>query len=386
MVLSKLFHRKQLFYDLGNNSCFLWGARQVGKSTLLKQRFANSLRYDLLLSREFERLSRNPSLLQDEILASPKKHLPVIVDEVQKIPILLDEIHWLIENHGIQFILCGSSARKLKRGGGNLLGGRAIRYELFPLVYPEIPDFNLETALNNGLIPNHYTSSQPKRLIQAYVGDYLKEEIMAEALSRNIRAFSRFLQAAAFSNGEITVYQNIASDCGVSSPTVKEYFQILIDTLLGSYVPSFIKKSKRKVIKAPKFYFFDLGLVNFLLKRGRIVQGTEIFGKVFEHFIFQEINAYKHYSGIEYDISYWHTIAPQLEVDFLLGDHEVALEVKGTNEVQRKHLRGIKAFTQEYKTKRNIIVSNDLRARVVGDIHIYPWKIFLDKLWSGEII
>jgi predicted AAA+ superfamily ATPase len=379
-----MFTRIQHFKGLGHESCFLWGPRQSGKSTLLKQLYPKSPYYDLLLSDEFERLNRRPSLLREELLANIPG-APVIIDEVQKIPQLLDEIQWLMVNHNIQFILCGSSARKLKRGSGNLLGGRALRYELFPLVSREIPEFDLTRALNRGLLPRHYVTSKSGLMARSYVGDYLKEEIAAEALTRNVPGFARFLEAAAFSNGEVVNFTNIARECGVSSPTVKEYFQILVDTLIARYVPAFQKKPKRRVIQAPKFYLFDVGIANALLKRGPVVVGNEVFGRAFEHFIFQEITAHRHYSRVEYPVSYWRT-ASGFEVDFILGDRDVALEVKGTAEVQAQHLRGLRAFREEYKPKKAIIVSLDARPREVGGIMILPWKKFLDDLWSGNII
>lgn len=373
-----------MLINRGNESCFLWGARQTGKSTLLKNLFPVSPFYDLLLSDQYGRLQMQPSLLRQELLAAPPK-APVIIDEVQKIPALLDEIQWLIVNHKIQFILCGSSARKLKRGGGNLLGGRALRYELFPLTFAEIPDFNLLKALNNGLLPAHYLAGEARNLLEAYVGEYLKEEIAAEALTRSIPAFNRFLEAAAFSNGEIVNYQNIASDCGVSMPTAKHYFQILEDTLIGRMLPAFLKRPKRRTVHAPKFYFFDVGLANFLLKRGAIAARSEAFGRAFEHFLWQELAAHSRYSGLNYPVAYWRT-ASQLEVDFILGDHHTAVEIKGCELVSPHHLRGLKAFREEYKLKNCIVVSMDPKPRLVDGISILPWKIFLEKLWSGEII
>ena len=380
-----MYKRKQNLLNRGKESCFLWGARQTGKSTLLKELFPDSPYYDLLLSDQYMRLQSQPSLLRQELLASTAHDKPVIVDEVQKIPILLDEIQWLIVNHQMQFILCGSSARKLKRGGGNLLGGRALRYELFPLVYPEIPDFDLPRALNNGLLPRHYMADNARPMIETYVGDYLKEEIAAEALTRNIPAFSRFLEAAAFSNGEVLNYQNIASECGVSVPTVKQYFQILEDTLIARMLPAFLKRPKRRTIHAPKFYFFDVGVANFLLKRGPVVIRSEVFGRAFEHYIYQELVAHSNYSGAKYSLAYWRT-ASQLEVDFVLGDHHTVIEVKGTDHVVPNHLRGITAFREEYTTKQSIVVSMDPRPRVLADITILPWNIFLERLWAGEII
>ncbi len=379
-----MYKRLQQFRGLGTESCFLWGPRQSGKSTLLKTLFPSSPYYDLLLSNEFERLNRKPALLREELLANYPTS-PVIIDEVQKIPQLLDEIQWLIVNKKIQFVLCGSSARKLKRGGGNLLGGRALRYELFPLVSQEIPNFDFLRALNHGLLPRLYQADEPELLGRSYVGDYLKEEIAAEALTRNVPAFARFLESASFSNGEMVNFTNIARECGVSSPTVKEYFQILTDTLLARFVEAFQKKSKRRIIQAPKFYLFDVGIANALLKRGAISAGSEIFGRAFEHFILQEIIAHSHYSGREYPISYWRT-ASGFEVDFILGDRDVALEVKGVAEVHSHHLRSMNAFQEEYKPKKEIVVSLDARPRTVNGITIMPWKIFLDDLWAGLII
>lgn len=379
-----MYKRVQKFHGLGLESCFFWGPRQSGKSTLLKDFFSKSPYYDLLLSDEFERLNRRPSLLREELIASHPA-TPVIIDEVQKIPHLLDEIQWLIVNKHIQFILCGSSARKLKRGSGNLLGGRALRYELFPLVSEEIPQFDLMRALNHGLLPRHYTADESDRMCRSYIGDYLKEEIAAEALTRNIPAFAKFLEVASFSNGEVVNFTNIARECGVSGPTVKEYFQILVDTLIARFVPSFQKKPKRRVIQAQKFYFFDVGITNALLKRGTIVQGGEIFGRAFEQFIFQEITAHSHYSGLEYSISYWRT-ASGFEVDFILGDREVALEVKGVPEIHAHHLRSVSAFREEYKPKKTIIVSLDTRPRDIDGMSVVPWKLFLQDLWLGSVI
>lgn len=379
-----MFIRKQLLIDAENHSLFLWGARQTGKSTLLKEMFTNAIWFDLLLSDVYERLSKNPSILRETILAQPDTNL-VIIDEIQRIPELLNEVHWLIANKNKQFVLSGSSSRKIIRGGYNLLGGRAIRYELYPLVSSEIPNFDLLRALNNGLLPRHYLAANAKKLLSAYIGNYLKDEIAAEAKIRNIQSFAKFLEAAAFSNGEMVNYANIASDCGVSAPTVKEYFQILEDTLIGRFVPSYQKKPKRRVITAPKFYFFDVGIVNYLLKRGKIEFGSEVFGNAFEHFIYHEIYAHSQYSGLAYPISYWRT-ASQIEVDFILGNNEVAVEVKSTTNVSSRHLSGLKSFAEEYKTKQLILVCNEPMARLVDNIHILPWKVFLQKLWAEEIM
>jgi uncharacterized protein len=368
-------------------TCFLWGPRQTGKSTLLRERFKPVLHYDLLLSTEFRRLTQAPSILRQEIIAvgitKSSQTQPIIIDEIQKVPELLDEIHWAIENLNVRFILCGSSARKLKRGHANLLGGRAVRYELFSLIYKEVPDFDLLRALNTGLLPRIYDSKTPNRLLQSYISDYLKEEILAEALTRNIQAFNRFLEVAALSNGEIINYQNIASECSISGPTIKEYFQILEDTLVGWRLQAYRKKIKRRIIHAPKFFYFDLGIAGYLNKRGQIVHGSSEFGKAFEHFIFMELKAHSSYTEQFYPITYWRT-SSGFEVDFILGEGEIAIEVKSSDQVNYRHLKGIRAFREEHSPRRSIVVSCDEKPRITDDgIEILPWRVFLNGLWEG---
>jgi len=385
-----MYKRRLVLPLAATESVFLWGARQTGKSTLVRTLFPNAQYYDLLLSNEYQRLLRNPGLLREDIaalnLSKTTQSAPVIVDEIQKVPELLDEIHWLIENRGVRFLLCGSSARKLRRGHGKLLGGRAVRYELHPLVYPEIPDFSLSKALNAGLLPRHYQSASPRRLVQSYIGDYLKEEIAAEALVRNTQSFSRFLEVAAISNGELLNYLNISRECGVSAPTVKEYFQIAEDTLIGTFLPAYAKKVKRRLISAPKFYFFDIGIVAELARRGTVEIGSELFGKAFEHFIYLEVLTYSHYSEKYFPLAYWRT-ASQFEADLILGDHEVAVEIKSTQSANDNHLKGLRAFKEEYRAKHLFLVSNDPKPRKTADgIEILPWKIFLERLWSGAVI
>ena len=312
------------FDDAGDDSLFLWGARQVGKSTLVKTVFPEAIVYDLLKSDEFERLVRRPSLLREELDKKGPETI-VIVDEIQKVPPLLDEVHWLMENRRIRFILCGSSARKLKRVGTNLLGGRALKYTLHPLVSAEIPDFDLIRAVNNGMIPRHYMIQNPKKRLQSYIGTYLKEEIQDEAVVRQLSSFNRFLEIAAQTDGEIVNYSNIASDCGVSATTVKEYFNILQQTLIGFMVPSFTKSKKRRAVVAPKFYYFDIGIVNYLLHRSALEPGSADFGHAFEHLVIQEIQAYLDYHDYEDSLTYWRTDSGY-EVDAVLGEGKVAIE------------------------------------------------------------
>ena len=375
--------RNQKFLQSANYSMFLWGARQTGKSTLLKMLYPDALMLNLLESDVYQDLVARPHRIR-EIAGASNADL-IIVDEIQKIPILLNEVHSMIENTGKRFILSGSSPRKIIRSQQNLLGGRTIRYELYPLTSDEIPDFNLERALNFGLLPRHYLDENPGILLANYVKSYLEDEIYAESRIRNLSVFSNFLYNAAFSNGEMVNYSNIASDCGVSSPTVKEYFQILVDTMIGNYVYPYQKRPKRKTVSTPKFYFFDIGVVNYLMKRKHIVAGTEVYGLAFEHFIFMELKAYSHYSMKNYDITFWRTKSG-VEVDFILGENQVALEVKSSSNITNRHLRGIKSFTQDYRVQKALVISHERFPRLVGDILILPWQEFLKRLWEGEII
>lgn len=376
--------RYQKILDAKNDSVFLWGARQVGKSTLLQYLFPESRIYDLLKSEEYSRLVRRPQLLREELEHLNNESL-VIIDEIQKIPQLLDEVHWLIVNRNIRFILCGSSARKLKRLGTNLLGGRAISVHLYPLVSAEIPDFDLIRAINNGMIPRHYMIDNPQKRLQAYIGDYLKEEIQNEAIVRQLASFNRFLDIAAQSDGEIINFTNIAQDCGISSVTVKEYFNILEQTLIGYIIPAFTLSKKRKALQSPKFYYFDIGIVNHLLHRRKLLPGSSDFGHAFEHFIIQEIIAYLSYTDSYEQLSYWRT-SNGYEVDAIIGEGRIAIEIKSCEEIQSKHTKGLKAFEEEFPNARKIIVSLDKNRRTLNGIEIIPATEFLKMMWSDEII
>lgn len=264
-------------------SAFLWGARKVGKTTFLRDRFPQSLVFDFLHTDLFLEFSKRPALLRERLLAADQSILekPIILDEVQKVPGILDEVHWLIENEGLRFVLCGSSARKLRRGQSNLLGGRAWRFEMLPAVSAEIEDLDLLKALNNGMIPAHYLAPDARRSLRAYSGEYLKEEVFAEGLIRNIPAFSRFFDALGYSHGELTNYSNIARECGVDSKTVREYYGILVDTLVGRFVEPFSKRSNRQVItRTPKFFLFDVGVAGALTRRIIAQERGEDFGEL----------------------------------------------------------------------------------------------------------
>jgi predicted AAA+ superfamily ATPase len=369
-------------------SAFLWGPRRTGKSTFLKDTFPASLTYDFLKTDLALEFTKRPSLLREQLLAKEAAALehPIILDEVQKVPQVLDEVHWLIESKGLHFILCGSSARKLRRGKSNLLGGRAWRFEMFPLVSAELDRIDLLRALNHGLIPDHYLREDYQKSLRGYVQDYLKEEVFAEGLTRNIPAFARFLDAVGYSHGEMTNFSNIARDCGVDAKTVKEYYQILSDTLLGRMVEPFRKRRSRQIItKAPKFYLFDVGVAGAIINRMIPEERGEVFGRAFEHFLFTEIVAHSSYSGSNYGIQYWRTKSG-LEVDFVLGEGEVAIEVKGQTQVDSRELRSLAAFAEEHRPKAALIVSLEREERIVGRIQVLPWRVFLERLWSGKII
>ena len=368
-------------------SFFLWGPRQTGKSSLLRARYPGAVWVDLLKSDEFVRYSRQPELLRQELLATEPTR-PVVIDEVQKVPALLDEVHWLIENRQVVFALCGSSARKVRRGGANLLGGRALRHELFGLVSTEIgAEFALTRALNHGGLPRHYLSDAPARMLKAYVADYLKDEIAAEGLVRNLPAFADFLAAAALSDAELVNFVNIARECGVSAPTVREYFQILVDTLLGRFVRAYVKRPKRRVIQAPKFYFSDVGVVSVLAKRGRVAPGSELYGKALENWICHELSAFLSYRGLDSELCYWR-LASGIEVDFVTDDLRLAVEVKATARPADAHLSGLRALREDQrKVQRRVLACLETRARRTDDgIDILPVGEFLRRLWAGELL
>ena len=366
-----------------NRSAFLWGPRKTGKTTLLRQQFSKAFFIDLLDYDLFLTLTQRPTQLRQIIGAQPSK--TVVIDEIQKTPHLMDEVHWLMENKDYQFIMSGSSARKFRRGNVNLLGGRAWRFELYPLVSEELGDFDLQKALGSGFLPAHYLSPDSELDLKAYVHDYLKEEIQAEALTRNLPAFSRFLQSAAVYNGMLLNYSNAARESGVSVKTIREYYHILEDTLIGRTLFPWKKSRKRRLIETAKFFFFDIGIVSALLGYKTLTPGTTEYGRAFEHFILQECWAYRHYSRLDFPITFWRT-ASGAEVDIILGDADVAIEVKSSENAVEK-TKGLHLFREEHKCRKSLIVSRDpLPRRLKSDISILPWRVFCKMLWAGEII
>lgn len=374
-------------FDIENRldeAMFLFGGRQTGKSTLLKERFPKAVYIDLLKSDVRNRFKQHPEEFRESLLRYPPETL-VIVDEIQKVPDLLDEVHWLMVEKGLWFILSGSSARKIKKSGANNLGGRAIPETLFPLVSAEIPDFDLERAVQNGMIPRHYAVANARNRMRAYIDLYLKEEIIEEALVQNADEFVRFMEVAAIMDGEILNYENVASDCEVSANTVKAYYKILVDTLLGFEVPAYRKVIKRKLYKAPRFYYFDVGIANHLTKRYHLAPRTPEYGHAFAHLIMQEIAAYLGYTNSDEELTYWHTYE-NLEVDAVIGDARVAIEIKSKEHIDHDDKKGVTEFAKEHPDTRQIIVSRDRISRRSGDVDLYYVTDFFKDLWAGEII
>ncbi len=373
----------QLAKEIEDGSIFLFGARQTGKSTILEQQFKNAVFFDLLDGDLKRRFRERPALLYEMLQDKPADTV-VVIDEIPEVPELLNEVHRLIQKHGLRFVLCGSSARKLKRKGYNTLGGRAVPCYFYPFVSAEIEDFDLDRALLWGMLPPHYLAKNPQRLLSAYIDVYLREEIKEEAMSRNVDVFLRFLNVAALSSGEIVNYTNIATDTGVSAKTIKEYFSILEDSMIGYMIPAYTKTAKRKMVQSPKFYYFDVGIYNYLMRRSALAPGTPEYGHAFEHFVVQEVRAYLGYHHDEKRLSYWHTYTHK-EIDLVVGEAEVGIEIKSADVIQTKHLSNFKDFQDEYPDSRCIVVSRDKMSRRQGNIEILYISDFLQKMWNGEL-
>lgn len=377
-----MFARSLTLPRAGRETFFLWGPRQTGKTTLLREAYPDAFRVDLLKADEFRRYLERPEGLREELEARPDAGpTQVVIDEIQKVPALLDEVHWLHEQRRIRFALCGSSARKVRRGAANLLGGRAVRYELFGLTARELgAAFDLVRLLNHGYLPPHYEAERIDRRLASYVGDYLKEEVAAEGLVRNLPVFSAFLGAAALADGELVNIANIARECGVSAPTVKGHFGILEDTLLGRWLPAYTKRPKRRVIGAPKFYFSDVGVVNHLARRGRLVPGAELFGKAFENWVFHELRAANAYGEHFHDLSHWR-LASGIEVDFIVGTMTLAVEAKAAAKVVDHHLHGLRHLRVDHPSVRRVMVCLEPRPRRTDDgIDILSPAAFVARL------
>lgn len=376
--------------DLAKHSVFLWGPRRTGKSYWIHQNLLDAPLIDLLQTDTFAEYASRPSLLRERFgeRSTPSRRGPIVIDEVQKLPALLDEVHWLIENRKLTFLLTGSSARKLRKSHANLLAGRARRREMRPLCFPEIDRLELEKTVVSGLLPPHFLSDDAEDDIRSYVNDYLKEEIVAEGLAINLPAFSDFLRVAALTSSELLNYTNVAREVGVSAKVVRGYFDLLEDTLLGFRIAPWTKSRNRRLIQTSKFYLFDVGIANFLARR-QPKPGTPEFGKSIEHLVLMELLAYRAYRSPDLEIRYWRTSTGQ-EVDFILNAHEVAIEVKASTRVADVAFKSLAAFADSGAVRRRVVVCLERQSRAIRDSHgqiaILPVHTFLEQLWAGEII
>ncbi len=371
---------------LEKKSFFLFGPRSTGKTSLALKQLSDSAAFiDLLDGTTFLRLSADPSQLERMLESSSLKNKIIVIDEIQKVPELLNQVHRMIEKYKTKFLLTGSSARKLRRGGVNLLAGRAWEANLFPLVSHEIPRFDLEKVLRIGSLPHVYLSDHPQEELSAYVDTYLRQEILAEGLIRKIPPFTRFLKVAALSNSQLLVYSSIASDCGVAATTVREYFSILEDTLIGFSLEPFIASKKRKAIETAKFYFFDIGVTHTLAGTQFVDRNSDLYGRSFEQWVGLEIRAYISYRRLKLPLMFWRSVNGQ-EVDFLIGD-KVAIEVKASEKITNHDLRGLKALHEENIFKKFYLISNDpINQKIDGYVECLHWKAFIKKLWKDEVM
>lgn len=369
---------------LEKKSFFLFGPRASGKTYLIRQQLKEkAVVLDLLKTELFLRLSANPTELEAilEAQGDPKK--PIVIDEVQKIPALLDEVHRLIEEKHYRFLLTGSSARKLKRGEANLLAGRAWRALLFPLCWKEIPNFRLDHFLRYGGLPQVYPSPLPQEELDAYAQTYLKEEILAEGLIRKMPPFSRFLKAAALSCGTQLNFSQIGNDCQIPPSTVREYYSILEDTLIGFLLESWTHSKKRKAVQTAKFYFFDTGVTHTLAGTQTLDRNSNLYGVSFEQFIGMELRAYLSYRRLKESLYFWRSVQG-FEVDFLIGDH-TAIEVKVTPKASQKDFKGLKALKEEGGFKNFYLVTQDRIPSKKEEITQIYWETFLERLWNDTL-
>ena len=365
---------------LEHKSCFLFGPRQCGKSSLIRETIPNAYIFDLLNADTFSRLARNVGYIEEVC----RENRPIVIDEIQKMPSLLDEVHRLIELRGFKFLLTGSSARKLRRGGVNLLGGRARIRNIHPFTASELGErFDLDRAINYGLLPGIWFSDAPEEDLAGYVSLYLEQEIMQEGATRNLPAFSRFLEIAALSNGDQINYQSISSDAQIPRSTVQEYFKILKDTLLAREVPVWRKGQSRKTVETAKFYLFDTGVTRRLQRRKELVRGTPEYGYAFESWILHEISAYADACRRDAEIAYWRT-RTKIEVDFVING-EIAIEVKTTRNADKEDLKGLRAIADEGRFSQRLLVCDEPTERETDGIVVLPWRAFIDRLWSGRI-
>lgn len=369
--------------DLSDRSVFLFGPRQTGKTTFLRHQYPDAHWYNLLRGEDFLRLSMEPWRLAEETLYLPARSV-VVIDEIQRLPLLLNEVHALLEERDLRFILTGSSPVKLRRGGVNLLGGRARARYLSPLVFPEFDSWDLERIVAAGTIPPIYLSGEPWEDLRSYIGLYLQQEVQAEGLVRGIEGFSRFLRVAALGAGEQIVFERIASDAQVPARTIREYYLLLEETLLGRMVRPFNPReySSRKPVSRGKFYFFDVGIVQALSGRKTVAPGTSEFGHAVEQYVFMELEAWMRYRRIDGEVMFWRTVGG-MEVDFVIPGH-YAIDVKAGGSVGRADLKGLREFHRAIADITPVLLCTEPRPRIIDGIEILPIRVFLERLWSEK--
>ncbi|MYN66794.1 MAG: ATP-binding protein [Acidobacteria bacterium] len=368
---------------LARRSVFLFGPRQTGKSTYVRRQLAGTveLSFSLLDQGLLTDVLADPTRIRKEIAARDLRDTVICIDEIQKCPALMDEVHLMIEERGIRFLLTGSSARALKRKGVNMLGGRGSDRVMHPFSWFELGKrFSLDRAINHGLLPPHYLSDDPDEGLASYVDRYLTEEIAAEGLARNLPRFARFLQTAATTNAQMLNYSNVARDAQVPRQTVVQWYEVLRDTLIAFELPAWSRTVKRKAIETAKFYFFDTGVVRALRRLPPVSEASADFGEFFEHLVFLELRAWIDYRRPRTPLAYWRSRSGY-EVDFILDDR-IAIEVKATRRVQQKHLRSLRALDDERLIERPIVVCREERPRIENGIEIWPLEFFLAALWN----
>lgn len=368
--------------ELEKHSVLLLGPRLTGKTAWIRNQAPPHRLYDLLKADIFQRLSARPSLIRESL--GPGDGL-VVIDEIQKLPVLMDEVHVMIEETGTRFLLTGSSSRKLKRSHTSLMAGRARTRWLCPLVSAELGSWDLQRAIDHGMLPAVVLSDEPLEELESYVGTYLREEIQAEALSRKIENFSRFLHHAAHSSGEIVNFEAVGRDAQVPARTIREYYSVLVDTLVGTMLEPLQTTGRRKAVSRGKFYFFDIGVVHALTGELSVPQHTAAYGKAFEHLVWQELSAYQKYLSRRSRLNFWRDLRGA-EVDFVIDGH-VAIEVKASSLVHEKHLKGLHAITgqRDFPIHRRIVVCQEPHRRRMSGIDVIPYREFLEELWSGSL-
>ena len=355
-----------------DKSFFLFGPRGTGKSTWVQSTFSDSLYLDLLESEIYTLLLAAPQRL--ETLIPPGYDGWVVIDEIQRVPELLNEVHRLIEKRGLLFVLTGSSARKLRRKGVNLLAGRALTRRMHPLTVAELrDDFTLDHSLHWGQMPMTFSDSDPAAYLSSYVHTYLREEVQQEGLTRNLQAFARFLEAASFSQAASLNISEVARECHVNRKLAEEYFNILEDLLLSVRLPAFRKRARRRIVAHPKFFLFDTGVYRTIRPKGILDRPEEIDGAALETLVFQELRAVNDNFELGYDLYYWRT-ASQLEVDFILyGQHGlIAIEVKRSSTLRKRDFRGLSAFCRDYPMAKAVMIYGGRHQRFEDDVAVVP--------------